>query len=214
MKLYVAQIECLKDEKTFETYLCKVNEQRRAKVLRCKNKDDQRRSLMAGVLLRYGLEELGLSYERVEFAVTKEGKPYLKSHPEIFYSLSHSGEYVICLIADRNVGADIESNKRKLFQDGNEEKLLALAQKSFSREEYEGLVHLTKKERDELFLKLWTRKEAYGKTLGQGVWAEMEKNTSIDEKYLSFWLEKEYYVSIYCEVGSLQKEELEICMMS
>ena len=214
MKLYVADIECLENEQIFEEYLCKVNEQRRAKVLRCKNEEDRRRTLLAGVLLRYALENAGLSYNDLEFAATKEGKPYLASHQDVSFSLSHSGKYAVCMIADQNVGVDVESRKRKLLVEGNQEKILSVASKSFSEAEYERLVSVSGEEQIESFLRLWTRKEAVSKAVGKGLAMDFSKICEPEEKFLSFWLNEEYYISVYCEKDKLQKEDMEICMMN
>ena len=35
-----------------------------------------------------------------------------------------------------------------------------------------------------------------------------------EEKFLSFWLDEEYYISVYSEKDKLRKEDLEICMMN
>ena len=214
MKLYVADIKCLDDERDYEKYLYKVNEQRRAKVLRCKNKADRLRTLLAGVLLSFGLENEGLCYDEVEFSVMQGGKPYIVSHPEVYFSLSHSGKYAVCAIADENIGVDIENKGRKLLLDCNQEKLVSVVKKIFSEEEYKVYNKCSKEEQIEFFLKLWTRKEAVSKAVGKGLAMDFSKICEPDEKFLSFWLDEEYYISVYSENGKLQKEDVNICMMN
>lgn len=214
MKLYVAKISQLNSEQTFEEYLCKVNEQRRAKVLRCKNDEDRKRTLLAGALLAFGLEKEGFCYEELEIATTPEGKPYLISHPDVYFSLSHSGEYAVCVISNQNVGVDVENKQRKLLLEGNREKLMSVARMSFSEAEYEAFVSSSDEEQIENFLKLWTRKEAVSKAVGKGLAMDFSKICEPDDKFLSFWLDEEYYISVYCEIDKLQKEDLEICMMN
>ena len=214
MRLYVAEIGCLDDSWVFESYLCKVNEQRRTKVLRCKNEEDRKRTLLAGALLSFGLEREGLCYENLEFATTSEGKPYLVSNPDVHFSLSHSGKYAVCVIADHNIGVDVENRQRKLLSEGKPEKILAIARKSFSDREYQVFANSSGEEQIEMFLKCWTRKEAVSKAYGKGMAMDFSKICKPDEKFLSFWLNEEYYISVYCEKDKLQKEELEICMMN
>ena len=214
MRLYIAEIGCLDDSRVFESYLCKVNEQRRTKVLRCKNEEDRKRTLLAGALLSFGLEREGFCYEDLEFATTSEGKPYLVSNPDVHFSLSHSGKYAVCVIADHNIGVDVENRQRKLLSEGKPEKILAIARKSFSDREYQVFVNSSGEEQIEMFLKCWTRKEAVSKVYGKGLAMDFSKICEPDEKFLSFWLNEEYYVSVYCEKDKLQKEELEICMMN
>ena len=214
MRLYVAEIGCLDDSRVFESYLCKVNEQRRTKVLRCKNEEDRKLTLLAGALLSFGLEQEGLCYEDLEFATTSEGKPYLVSNPDVHFSLSHSGKYAVCVIADHNIGVDVENRQRKLLSEGKPEKILAIARKSFSDREYQVFANSSGEEQIEMFLKCWTRKEAVSKAYGKGMAMDFSKICKPDEKFLSFWLNEEYYISVYCEKDKLQKEELEICMMN
>ncbi|MCI9438396.1 MAG: 4'-phosphopantetheinyl transferase superfamily protein [Lachnospiraceae bacterium] len=40
----------------------------------------------------------------------KEGKPYLRDMP-FYFNLSHSGEYVLCVIATEEIGADIQQHR-------------------------------------------------------------------------------------------------------
>ena len=214
MRLYVAEIGCLDDSRVFESYLCKVNEQRRTKDLRCKNEEDRKLTLLAGALLSFGLEQEGLCYEDLEFATTSEGKPYLVSNPDVHFSLSHSGKYAVCVIADHNIGVDVENRQRKLLSEGKPEKILAIARKCFSDREYQVFANSSGEEQIEMFLKCWTRKEAVSKAYGKGMAMDFSKICKPDEKFLSFWLNEEYYISVYCEKDKLQKEELEICMMN
>ena len=214
MKLYVADIKCLDDLQTYEAYLCKVNEQRRAKVLRCRNEEDRKRTLLAGYLLSVGLEQAGYCYDELEFATTAEGKPFVLSNPEVHFSLSHSGKYAVCMIADKNIGVDVEWKQRKLLLEGNEQKLLSVVEKIFTKEELEVFKQTTKSKRREVFLKLWTRKEAVSKAVGKGLAMDFAKICESEEKFLSFWLDEEYYISIYSELDKLREEDVEICMMN
>ena len=38
----------------------------------------------------------------------EHGKPYLKERKDVFFNLSHSGDYVLCAVSDKEVGADIQ----------------------------------------------------------------------------------------------------------
>ena len=39
---------------------------------------------------------------------TNQGKPYFPDHPELFFSLSHSGSLVLCALGDQPCGADVQ----------------------------------------------------------------------------------------------------------
>lgn len=105
--------------------------------------------------------ELVMEYE-------KNGKPYLRDFP-FFFNLSHSGEYVFCVLSDREVGADI--------QQCNSADYGRLAGRFFSAEECRELEScVVENERQQLFYRLWTRKEAYGKLTGVGLLEVVGKN--------------------------------------
>lgn len=212
IKLYLADIGQLDTSQKFDSYLCKVNAQRRMKVLRCKNEDDQKRSLLAGVLLKYAIEQEGYCYEGVEFGISEEGKPYLVSIPRLFFSLSHSGKYAICAIADCNIGVDVECAQRFLLR--NDDKLDSVARKILSSEEFIFFESASTEERKEIFLKNWTRKEAVSKAVGKGLAMDFAKICEPDEKFFSFWLEEEHYISLYCKEGMIRREDVVICTMN
>ena len=57
------------DKETLSCIVEKVNKQRRNKILRCKNEKDKLRSLVAGLLLRFGLA-LTIAFATIPFAKT------------------------------------------------------------------------------------------------------------------------------------------------
>lgn len=95
------------------------------------------------------------------------GKPRLMDFP-LHFSLSHSGGYVLCAAADREIGADIQQ-----FRTMN---LLRLAKRFFPEQEYAALERCDDSEQERLFFTLWSRKEAYGKLTGQGVAAMLGRS--------------------------------------
>lgn len=211
LKLYYANIDLIKDESVFCELLEKVNIQRREKVLRCKQEKDKLRSLMAGYLLRIALERAGFVYDDLEFVTDTNGKPVLKSMPDVFFSLSHAGEYAVCLISNRNVGVDVEVKNKPLFKETKRDKIVAIAKKILSNQELEQFINTANEESVELFLQLWTRKECYSKADGKGLKLELNVIQTNTEKYFSKWLDEDSCLSIYVEDGSfsdLQIEEL------
>lgn len=208
LKLYYANTDLIANEDVFHNLLNKMNKQRSRKVLRCKNEEDKLCSLLAGVLLRYALEEQGLVYEKLEFSVTQEGKPTLDSHPEMFFSLSHSGKRAVCLLSDKPIGVDVENKQRRLLEEGREACLMRVVGRSFNVQEHREYMSASEEERRELFLKYWTRKEAVSKAEGKGLALDFSKIEEPEEKFISFWLDEDYYVSIYQEEKLEPGEEL------
>lgn len=184
LKLYYGHIQLVEDQLVFDKWLKKVDNQRREKVLRCKNELDRRRSLLAGILLQFGVEN-----DRKE--------------EQIFYSISHSGEYVICVLSDRRVGVDIENKLRSVFSEGKEEQLSKIAKKCLTLGEQ---IHFETCEEDkkaDVLLQYWTRKESYSKAIGKGLGIDFRTidTKKMDDLYWSDWLEKGYYCSLYVENG-------------
>ena len=81
LKIYYGHIQLVKDQRVFDKWFEKMNSQRKEKILRCQNDVDKQRSLLAGILLNFGLE-------KDRFA------------KQVFYSISHSGNYVICVLSN------------------------------------------------------------------------------------------------------------------
>ena len=105
-----------------------------------------------------------------ELSVLSGGKPYFAHHPEIHFSISHSGEYWACAFADEEVGLDIqiEDHHRK------KEKI---AKRFFSQEEQ---IYLAKQNYAE-FYDIWAMKEAYLKYTGEGLACGLDKISVVRE---------------------------------
>lgn len=83
----------------------------------------------------------------------EQGKPYLKNY-HYHYNVSHSGRYVLCVLADREVGVDIQQR-----EPGDRTRLV---QRFFPEEER----RCWETGGDQLFYRLWCRKEACAKLEG------------------------------------------------
>lgn len=114
-------------------------------------------SLGAELLLLAALKDMELPAGQ-PLAVTWDGagKPRLAGGPE--FSLSHSGERVLCALSDRAVGADIQ--QLRPYKP-------ALARRFFTGEEAAWLEE--QREQDMAFSLLWSLKESYVKFLGSGI---------------------------------------------
>lgn len=111
----------------------------------------------------------------------REGKPYFRDLP-FYFNLSHSGDYVLCVLSEAEIGADIQQHRRREKEkdregSGGSERnafgdrsavLGKLASRFFSERECDALGRAGA-EREKLFFRLWARKEAYGKLTGKGV---------------------------------------------
>jgi 4'-phosphopantetheinyl transferase len=99
-----------------------------------------------------------------EMKTGKYGKPYICSHDNIHFSLSHSGKMVLCCISDREVGADIEHVDEGIDLD--------IARHYFHSGEYETIMN-AENGPDEFF-RYWVLKESYMKYTGLGMNLELD----------------------------------------
>jgi 4'-phosphopantetheinyl transferase len=129
---------------------------------------DQQRFVLARGILRVLLGGyLNREPGRIAFQYGAHGKPALareeSNPPELRFNVSHSGEYWVCAVSlRRDVGVDIEMVRSDI-------ECLSLAERFFSRREYEDVRWGSEEERRARFFRYWTCKEAYLKARGVGI---------------------------------------------
>jgi len=165
--------------------------ERLERIERTKLKKSQLESVSAGLLLEYALRERGLRSKELTFLKNADGKPYILGYPEFHYNLSHTKEYVALITDKHPVGIDVEG-LRVGYQ--------KLVERFFSEEERQLLAYAWS---DEVFTKLWTRKESYLKASGFGMrmpldgFSVLGEQVSINEKMDSSMIEsgEVYYLA-------------------
>jgi len=128
---------------------------------------DRERFILARAFLRDALSAyVQTEPADLQFAVTPAGKPRLRGRgagTPVQFNLSHSDAIALLAItADRPVGIDIERVRRDIEHD-------AIVRQFFSPTECREYFRLGDEERPSAFARLWTRKEAYLKALGEGM---------------------------------------------
>ena len=144
-------------------------------------------SELTDVLIKDCLEEYGVQDPQI--LRTPNGKPYVEIS-DTYLSVSHSGEYFLCIIAERPVGIDVQERKNS-NSDKIAERYFTEREKSFIRDNGENG-----------FFTVWTRKEAYSKLTGEGI-AEIIRGTEVigreDIVFTDFQLEDGVWCSYYIE---------------
>lgn len=201
VELYLIHTEFLNDEEVFRQKLRMVLEKRRTKVLQYKIREDQKRSLAAGLLLEELLRNHGYNPELLE--IDDNGKLYLPDVKDFFFSLSHSGDYAACVVCDVPVGVDIQ---QKRMTKAN------IAKRFFKTEEVQNIEKQPPENRDEMFFRYWTGKESCLKLKGQGIlggldsfFVDLDEKKIVDEYnhnqeiYLKeYRCIEDYYISVAC----------------
>ena len=128
------------------------------------------KELLAKVLKKYNINS--------KILYNEYGKPYLENN-ELYFSLSDSKEYSVCVISDKNIGVDIEHITYKPN----------ILKKICTEEE----LKLINNEED--FTKMWVKKESYVKFLGIGISYGLK---NVDTLKLNIMLKKykDYYIGI------------------
>lgn len=121
--------------------------------------EDQQRSLFGDLLVRKMLvEHTGQSNDELHFETTDFGKPYLKGETTLSFNVSHSGDWVACVLHTESIGIDVE-----VIQDID----LSISEMYFSREENNEIVQAENS--IDRFFDYWTLKESFIKYIGKGL---------------------------------------------
>lgn len=187
-KLYISSINNFSDE-DFDKYYKKASIQRKEAIDILHYMPQKKLSLMAEMLLVYGLKQNKL-YKKIEYVFGTNGKPYLKNN--INFNFSHSEDYAICAISDDEIGCDIEKIK---------EANLATAKRFYSEKEYENVLKDNSK-----FFKYWTLKESYLKANGVGI--KGLKEALIDIDTFTMINDKDYHLH---EIGVIDGYSVAVC---
>ena len=153
-KIYIANVDCLKDRALFEKLCSSVSQKRREKIDKYRFDEDKRLSLGAEALFIKALDEFGIDYKSINLDYGKNKKPYIKGN-ELYFNLSHSGNMAVCAVSESEIGVDIEQIKSADFK---------IAKRIFTESETAFVG-----DSNEQFIRLWTLKESYMKYLGKGL---------------------------------------------
>ena len=147
----VVYFKSLAGQRFSEALLPLLSYERRLKIGRLKREQDKLCSAWSELLLFQMAEDFGLG--KIEIKTAENGKPYLENGVHI--SLSHTENAVAAAVCTKPVGVDIERIKTPNFD---------VARRCFSDAEQEYCVNSPNH-----FYEIWTRKEAYTKRSGEGI---------------------------------------------
>ena len=161
LKVFFAGVCPLNDDGLYRQAVSQLSPYRRGKAESYVFRKDRNLSAGAGLLLDSALRELGLREAEMQYREGPHGKPYFADKPGLFFNLSHSGERVMAVLSDREVGCDIE----RIGQES-----LAFAKRIYRSGEYRLIAEKADPaEQNEMFFHLWTLKESYMKAAGAGL---------------------------------------------
>lgn len=158
---YILEIDRNLMRNEYEEKLQMVSPNKREQIECFHRLEDAQRTLLADVLIRGIIShKLGLPNKDIAFGLNEYGKPSLLSHPNFHFNLSHSGQYVACVVGDSAVGIDVEEIKQAD---------LKIAERFFTENETRYILSRPDNEQSKAFYRIWTMKEAYIKREGKGL---------------------------------------------
>lgn len=207
MKLYRINIKNFADPLQDQWLLNLVGTERRKKVMRYYRPDDRKRSLGAGIIIKKILNENGLS--ECDLKYSENEKPVVDN---LFFNISHAGDYVVGVLSDCEVGCDIEKNDNAP---------LKIAEHYFYLSELEYVK--TADDKSKAFFTLWTLKESYMKMTGRGMSLALDAfevvpaadgfilGKSPEKRCFFRTMEFDGYIFSVCNEKEFKLEQMEIC---
>lgn len=188
MEFYIIKSDIPIDEKTFRYFFDFIHSEKQERILKQRIKQNADNMLIGEILAKVAIKKtFGIDIAKQEFAYTEYGKPYLLNFPDVHFNISHSGQYVACVVSDKPTGVDVQKISEYNFDVAervcNEKELKQIESSSDSASE---------------FTKLWTQKEAVLKMYGTGIASGDIKNCLDNHNVQSERIE-DYWLSIFSE---------------
>ncbi len=187
MKYYIKRMSEFSEEKK-EEFLKFLDKEKRTEYLSATNENRKNSILLSQGFAKEKIGELfTIDKKDIIFSVTNQGKPFCKSHPEIYFSLSHSGDFLALAVSDREIGIDIEK-----IREAKENLIRRVCSENEIKKIY------SSENPDRVFTEIWTKKEAYLKALGTGIDRKLSSIDTTSES-LSFTTETtgNFIVSVF-----------------
>ncbi len=107
--IYKADSKRLQQKKEFKNLLGELPDYMQKRAFRYKFEQDAYNFLLGRLLLKKGLNELGMGNQLDHISYQKDGKPFLE---DVFFNISHSENLVVCVLSKNGaVGIDVEKEK-------------------------------------------------------------------------------------------------------
>ena len=157
MKYLIRNINNYKIDE-IETFYDYIYETKKNRISKYKNEIVRTRSIIGEIILSELLSKEKIDYKTLKFQTNEYGKPYIEGK-NIYYNISHSHDYVIVAISNKEIGIDIEKIRKnptsiinQIATDNEKAYILADSENTNKR-----------------LFEIFTLKEAYFKMLGKNL---------------------------------------------
>lgn len=208
LKVVELHIDLKKTENLcFMTFL---SSERQERIRRFVHDADKLRCLWAGLLVKKVVSDItGLDVEHQKYGFTENEKPFLKND-KLKFNVSHSGNSVFVCLGYNDIGADVEEMKEAPFY---------IMKTIFHENEIKYIENSSADlQKNQRFYEVWTRKEAYGKYTGEGLFDEIKdvdtQNGNLNV-FFKTWIRDGYCFSIctkeVSEIETLDESVRKLC---
>lgn len=159
VEVYFQDLNKLDVNYLFLKYESFFDEERKQRISEAKSEKRKKELIVSGALLCKALKLA--PGEKLFTAAGEKGKPYLPDREDLYYNISHSGDYVLLCLSGQETGIDIQKKVR------NNPRLFERISSEEEKKVYSS---------DDLTL-LFAIKEAYTKLTGLGLSKEMKEIT-------------------------------------
>jgi 4'-phosphopantetheinyl transferase len=147
-------------DEMLKNHFAVMDEQKKSEILSLPSDVKKKQKIAADMLCRSMIsEKCGIAPECIVFAKSENGKPYAVN-ANVFFSISHSADTVVCAVSEKEIGIDIEKTRNIR---------LRVAEK-FATEAEIGYIG----EDIDRFFEIWTLKEAFFKCKGTGLGSDIK----------------------------------------
>lgn len=155
LEIYVYDMKKLDDKKEYEYRLSQASAYRRTRAQSGRRMEN----IASAAVLDEAFSAHGFREKDAEFIYGQYGKPYVRGN-NIFFNLSHSGEYAVCAVSDKEVGIDIQQKGALKMK---------VARRCFTENECGYILGQPDSEMAaDMFYRLWSLKESFVKAVGKG----------------------------------------------
>ena len=187
--VYLVKIDIPINKSTFQYLLQFVQKEKQERILKQKIKQNADNMLIGEILAKVAIKKtFGIEIKMQEFTCNEYGKPYLSNYPDVHFNISHSGQYVACVVSDKPVGIDIQK-----ISEYNP----AVAKRVCTGQELKRIESSDDKSSE--FIKLWSQKEAVLKMYGTGIASADIKNCLNNQNVQSLKIE-DCWISVYSKI--------------
>ncbi len=188
--LYYIRIDDTINQNTLNYLLTFVSKEKKEQINRYYFNVDKKLSLYADLIVRViACKTFGLTNKDIDFFKSEYGKPNLNNYLNFHYNVSHTRNAIAVVVSDSQVGVDIEKIREAEFK---------IVNRFFTQPEIEFIDNTVAESKKQFYI-VWTKKEAYIKYIGKGLYIPLNSFNVFDEtisKKMQTIVKDNYVISI------------------